>query len=73
MVRDMRATAYDIPEGCCAGYDPECNPLIPWWHHAEGSNTPAAKSIPVRVRPGMIEVSFPTPRKKATILLPICT
>ena len=51
MVRDMRATAYDIPEGCCAGYDPECNPLIPWWHHAEGSNTPAAKSIPVRVRP----------------------
>jgi hypothetical protein len=40
---------YDIPEGNVAGYYPECNPLIPLWHHAEGSDTPAAKSIPVRV------------------------
>jgi len=24
--------------------------LIPLWHHAEGSKTPAAKSIPVRGR-----------------------
>jgi anaerobic selenocysteine-containing dehydrogenase len=48
-VHQMRVTAYDVPEGCCAGYFPECNPLIPWWHHAEGSKTPAAKSIPVRV------------------------
>jgi molybdopterin-dependent oxidoreductase alpha subunit len=48
-VRGLRATAYDVPQGCCAGYYPECNPLIPWWHHAEGSKTPAAKSIPVRV------------------------
>lgn len=48
-VRGMRVTAYDIPQGCCAGYYPECNPLIPLWHHAEGSNTPAAKSIPVKL------------------------
>jgi molybdopterin-dependent oxidoreductase alpha subunit len=48
-VRAMRVAAYNVPEGCCAGYFPECNPLIPWWHHAEGSKTPAAKSIPVRV------------------------
>jgi anaerobic selenocysteine-containing dehydrogenase len=48
-VRDMRVATYDVPQGCCAGYYPECNPLIPWWHHAESSNTPAAKSIPVRV------------------------
>ena len=33
----------------CAGYYPECNPLVPLWHHAEGSKVPAAKSIPVRV------------------------
>jgi molybdopterin-dependent oxidoreductase alpha subunit len=51
-VREMRVTTYDVPEGCCAGYFPECNPLIPWWHHAEGSKTPAAKSIPVRVLRG---------------------
>ena len=49
-LHDMRATTFNVPEGCCAGYYPECNPLIPWWHRAQGSNTPAAKSIPVRVR-----------------------
>jgi molybdopterin-dependent oxidoreductase alpha subunit len=49
-VRDMQVVTYNVPEGCCAGYYPECNPLIPWWHHAEGSKTPAAKSIPVRVK-----------------------
>ena len=29
---------------------PECNPLLPLWHYAEKSKTPAAKSIPVRVK-----------------------
>jgi anaerobic selenocysteine-containing dehydrogenase len=48
-VRDMRVTSYDIPEGCCASYYPECNPLIPLWHHAERSKVPAAKSIPIRI------------------------
>jgi anaerobic selenocysteine-containing dehydrogenase len=48
-VRGFRVTPYDIPEGCCAGYYPECNPLIPVWHHAEKSKVPAAKSIPVRI------------------------
>jgi molybdopterin-dependent oxidoreductase alpha subunit len=40
---------YDIPTGCIGGYYPECNPLIPVSHHAEGSFVPAAKGIPVRV------------------------
>ncbi len=40
-------TPYDIPEGCICAYYPEANPLIPIWHHAEGADTPAAKSIPV--------------------------
>jgi len=42
-------TPYDIPEGCMSAYYPEANPLIPVWHHAEGADTPAAKSIPVTV------------------------
>ena len=50
LVRGFRATRYDIPSGSCAGYYPECNPLLPLWHHAERSHVPAAKSIPVRVR-----------------------
>jgi molybdopterin-dependent oxidoreductase alpha subunit len=48
-VAGLRVTAYDIPEGCVASYYPECNPLVPLWHHATGSDVPAAKSIPVRI------------------------
>jgi molybdopterin-dependent oxidoreductase alpha subunit len=49
VVTGMRATTYDVPRGSCAGYFPECNPLLPLWHHASGSHVPAAKSIPIRV------------------------
>jgi molybdopterin-dependent oxidoreductase alpha subunit len=42
--------AYDIPEGCLGGYYPECNPLIPVWHHAKGSFVPAAKGVPVQIQ-----------------------
>ncbi len=43
----LRATGYDVPAGCCATYYPEANVLLPLKHYAEGSFTPAAKSIPV--------------------------
>ena len=48
-VAGLRVTPYDIPPGCVAGYYPECNPLVPLAHHAEGSIVPASKSIPVRL------------------------
>ena len=48
-VSGLRVTTFKIPKGCVAGYYPECNPLIPLRHHAEGSFVPAAKSIPVRL------------------------
>ncbi|UPK40190.1 hypothetical protein IVB18_05890 [Bradyrhizobium sp. 186] len=48
-VEGLRVVRYDIPEGCVAGYYPECNPLLPLWHYEEKSKTPAAKSIPVRI------------------------
>jgi len=48
-VSGLRVVAYDIPEGCIGAYYPECNPLIPVWHHAEESMVPAAKSIPVTI------------------------
>ena len=51
-VDGFRVVHYDIPAGCIAGYFPECNPLLPLWHHAERSKVPAAKSIPVRVHAG---------------------
>jgi len=40
---------YNIPEGCLAGYYPECNPLVPLSHHAKGSFVPASKGNPVRL------------------------
>ena len=48
-VADLRVVSYNIPQGCAAGYYPECNPLIPLWHHAKDSYVPAAKSIPIRL------------------------
>jgi len=43
----LLVVAYDIPIGCIGGYYPECNVLMPIWHYATGSKTPAAKMIPV--------------------------
>ena len=53
----LTVIAYDIPEGCCAGYYPECNVLVPLWHHAERAKVPAAKSVPVRVVKDDVEAS----------------
>jgi anaerobic selenocysteine-containing dehydrogenase len=61
----MILVAYDVPLGCLGGYYPECNVLMPIWHYAAGSKTPAAKSIPVTVHsdgdevvaPGMVDRS----------------
>ena len=49
-VTGFRVHTYDIPNGCIGGYYPECNPLIPLWHHAERSKVPAAKSVPVVIK-----------------------
>jgi molybdopterin-dependent oxidoreductase alpha subunit len=40
---------YNIPMGCLGAYYPECNPLVPVWHHATGSFVPASKGVPVLV------------------------
>jgi anaerobic selenocysteine-containing dehydrogenase len=46
---DLQVMEYDIPEKCVLGYYPECNVLIPLWHHAKESKVPTAKSVPVRI------------------------
>ncbi|WP_043301280.1 FdhF/YdeP family oxidoreductase [Pseudomonas sp. M47T1] len=46
-VGPFQIIAYDIPAGCAAAYYPECNALVPLWHHAERSKVPAAKSVPI--------------------------
>jgi molybdopterin-dependent oxidoreductase alpha subunit len=42
---------YDIPRGCTATYFPEANVLVPIDDFADGSRTPASKSVVIRVVP----------------------
>jgi molybdopterin-dependent oxidoreductase alpha subunit len=46
----LRIVRYPIADGCIAAYFPEANVLVPLWHHDSRSETPAVKSIPVRMR-----------------------
>src|SRR5579875_1461748 len=45
----FRAVAYPTPRGCAAAYFPEANVLVPLDHTAEVSNTPASKSVVIRL------------------------
>jgi anaerobic selenocysteine-containing dehydrogenase len=49
-VSGLRVVAYGIPEGCCAAYYPEANPLFPLDHHDPKAKTPGYKLLPVHVR-----------------------
>ena len=48
-LKGFRAIPYDMPRGMAAAYFPEANVLVPAGHVAEGSNTPASKSIEVSI------------------------
>jgi molybdopterin-dependent oxidoreductase alpha subunit len=48
-VRNFRAVGYSLPNGCCAAYYPEANPLVPLYAHDPMSFTPSSKSIPIRI------------------------
>ena len=49
-VGGLTVTPFSLPRGCVAAYYPEMNPLVPLSHHDKLSKTPAAKSVPVRIR-----------------------
>jgi molybdopterin-dependent oxidoreductase alpha subunit len=51
VVRGFKVLPYSIPQGSIGAYYPETNPLLPLAYHDVKSKTPAAKSIPVLVRP----------------------
>jgi molybdopterin-dependent oxidoreductase alpha subunit len=48
-VRNFRVVGYSFPNGCCAAYYPEANPLVPLYAHDPLSFTPSSKGIPVRI------------------------
>jgi formate dehydrogenase major subunit len=51
VVHEFRAVAFPTSRGCAAAYFPEANPLVPLDFTADGSNTPASKSVVVRLEP----------------------
>jgi anaerobic selenocysteine-containing dehydrogenase len=50
----FRVVAYPTARGCAAAYFPETNALVPLDHTAEVSNTPASKSVVVRLQPAPV-------------------
>jgi molybdopterin-dependent oxidoreductase alpha subunit len=48
-VHSFRVVSYSFPDGCCAAYYPEANPLVPLYAHDPLSFTPSSKGIPVRI------------------------
>jgi anaerobic selenocysteine-containing dehydrogenase len=46
----LKVVPFSLPDGCIGAYYPEMNPLVPIWHHDQQSKTPAAKSVPVRIK-----------------------
>jgi anaerobic selenocysteine-containing dehydrogenase len=48
-VRNFRVVGYSFPNGCCAAYYPETNPLVPLYAHDPISFTPSSKGIPIRL------------------------
>ncbi len=49
VVQGLTVVAHSMPNGCCASYYPETQPLIALEHHDPQSFTPGYKSVPVNV------------------------
>lgn len=49
-VDNFKIVEYDIKEKCAATYFPEANPIIPYTETARKSNTPASKSIKIKIK-----------------------
>jgi molybdopterin-dependent oxidoreductase alpha subunit len=57
----FRAVAYPIARGCASAYFPEANALVPLDSTAEISNTPASKSVIVRLEPHAAQATRSAP------------
>ena len=49
IVRDFRVVPYAFPDGSCAAYYPETNPLVPLYAHDPMSYQPSSKAIPILI------------------------
>jgi anaerobic selenocysteine-containing dehydrogenase len=55
VVRDLAIVRYNMPDGSCAAYYPETNPLIPLYSYDRQSGTPAAKAVPVVLKKSLAD------------------
>ena len=49
VVRGLTLVRYNLPDGCCASYYPESQPLVALEHRDPDCLTPSYKSIPVKI------------------------
>ena len=49
VVRNFLLVPYAFPDGSCAAYYPETNPLVPLYAHDPICFTPSSKAIPIRI------------------------
>ncbi|WP_242184046.1 FdhF/YdeP family oxidoreductase [Sphingomonas sp. CARO-RG-8B-R24-01] len=56
VVQKLTVVRYALPEGCCASYYPETQPLIALEDHDPQSFTPSYKSVPVTIRPAAADM-----------------
>ena len=49
IVRGFKVVPYAFPDGCCAAYYPETNPLVPLYSYDPLSFTPSSKGIQIRL------------------------
>jgi molybdopterin-dependent oxidoreductase alpha subunit len=49
IVQGLMLVSYDVPDGCCASYYPESQPLVALEHHDPECLTPSYKSVPVKI------------------------
>jgi molybdopterin-dependent oxidoreductase alpha subunit len=49
VVQGLTLVSYNLPNGCCASYYPEIQPLVALEHRDPDCLTPSYKSIPVRI------------------------
>jgi molybdopterin-dependent oxidoreductase alpha subunit len=61
-VRNFRAVGYSFPDGCCAAYYPEANPLVPLYAYDPVSFTPSSKGVPIRIERSSAESKTDTSR-----------
>ena len=54
VLKQFRVVSYPSARGCAATYFPEANALVPLDSTAEGSNTPASKSVVIRLEPSRV-------------------